>query len=303
MMRLTLRIVSECLFGLDLSAESADTRAAIQFIQQDANRRITAVWDVPFSWPTAHNRRLRAARATLDRILARVIVDRRPGEDRGDLLSMLIDARDADTDDRMSESQLRDELVTMFLAGHESTANALSWLFFLLSRHPEVARELTSELARELGGRAPTTADLPRLPYCQAVIKETMRLYPPAWSMGRAPIDDDVIGGFTIPRGSLVILAPWATHRHPAFWTNPEGFDPSRFLRTEPDRYAYFPFGGGPRLCIGMGFALLEAELVLATIAQRYRLDLVPGQAVEPEPQITLRPRRGVRVTAHAVEH
>jgi cytochrome P450 len=204
----------------------------------------------------------------------------------------------------MSDTELRDEVMTMFLAGHESTANALTWTFLLLSRHPPIAERLRGELAA-LGGRCPSFDDLPRLALCKAIVQESMRLFPPAWSFGRAPTVADVVGGFDLPAGGLVILSPWATHRHPAFWDNPEGFDPDRFMAdggaAARARCAYFPFGSGPRACIGSGFAMAEATLVLATLASRFRLDLVPGHRAEPEPLITLRPRYGMRMTAHEV--
>jgi cytochrome P450 len=200
----------------------------------------------------------------------------------------------------MSDRQLRDEVMTLFLAGHETTANALTWTWYLLSTHPEIERRLEMELAAGLGGRTPTLADLSQLTYIGMVIQEAMRLYPPAWIIGRNALEADQIGGYDIPAGSTVVLSPYVTHRHPDFWVNPEGFDPERFT---PERsrgrpyFAYFPFGGGPRLCLGNNFALLEARLALATVAQRYRLELVPGHPVEPEPLVTLRPRHGLLMT------
>jgi cytochrome P450 len=310
MMRITLRIVGETLFSVDLSAEADVVREAIRFLQEDANRRISAVFNVPLALPTKKNRELYRARRALDALIFRVMADRRrTGRARGqeerstDLLGMLMRARDADTGEAMSDEEIRDELMTMFLAGHESTSNALTWTWYLLAQNPSAARRLRAELASVLGGRAPSIEDLPKLSFTRAVLQESMRLYPPAWSVGRAPIEDDVIGGYRIPAGSLVIVAPWATHRHPAFWENPEGFDPDRFLAegagaADRDKYRYIPFGAGPRVCIGNTFAMVEAQLVLATIAQRFRLDLVPGHPVEPEPLITLRPRFGLRVTA-----
>lgn len=304
MMRITLQIVGETLFGVDLASEAAAVQGAIRFLQEDANRRTGAVYAIPLGIPTPKNRRLVEARATLDAILRRVVEERRKsGAKIPDLLGMLMDARDEETGRSMTDAELRDEVMTMFLAGHESTANALTWTWYLLSRHPAIERRLHAELAGALGDRPPAPADLPRLPFCKAVIQEAMRLYPPAWSLGRAPTEDDRIGGYSIPRGKVVIIAPWATHRHPAFWERPESFEPDRFLgdaAQERALAAYFPFGAGPRLCIGMGFAMMEAGLVLAAVAQRFRLDLVPGQRVEPEALITLRPRFGLRMTAHA---
>jgi cytochrome P450 len=191
----------------------------------------------------------------------------------------------------------------VLLAGHETTANALTWTFYLLSQHPAVLRRLQAELAELLGGRTPGVADLPRLPYTRMVIEESMRLYPPAWVITRRAINDDELGGDHIPAGATVMFSPYAMHHNPRYWDNPEGFDPERFT---PERsagrpaFAYFPFGGGPHLCIGNGFAMTEAQLILATVVQRYRLDLVPGHPVVPEPLVTLSARHGLLMTLHA---
>jgi cytochrome P450 len=191
--------------------------------------------------------------------------------------------------------------MTIFLAGHETTAVALTWTWYLLSRHPHVVERLHAELGTVLGGRIPTVEDLPDLKYAEMVIQETLRLFPPAWLMTRLAREEDEIGGYR-PARTPVYLCPYITHRHPAFWENPEGVDPERFSPERSagrPRYAYFPFGGGPRQCIGSAFALMEAQLAVATIAQRYRLDLVPGQRIVLDPKITLRPRHGLLMTAH----
>ena len=206
--------------------------------------------------------------------------------------TMLVFARDEETGEGMTDKQLRDEMMTFFIAGHETTANALSWTWYLLSKDPMVLRRLEAELAQVLSGRLPTAADLPQLSYTLALLQESMRLYPPAWMVARMPLADDEIGGYHIPAQSIVVMSQYVTHRHPDCWENPEGFDPERMASHPPP--AYFPFGGGPRVCIGNNFALLEARLVLATVAQRYRLELVPGHRIEPEPLVTLRPRYGV---------
>jgi cytochrome P450 len=212
---------------------------------------------------------------------------------------MLLGARDPDTGEGMSDKQLRDEILTIFLAGHETTANALAWTWVLLSRGPEVARRLRAEVDQVLGGRAAGADDVPKLRYTQMVVKEAMRLYPPAWVISRRALAADTIMGQPVAPGTVVLVSPYVTQRHLGFWDNPEGFDPERFtpeaIERRP-RYAYFPFAGGPRQCIGNNFAMMEAELVLATLAQRVKLELQPGHPVVLDPSITLRPRHGLRM-------
>ena len=211
----------------------------------------------------------------------------------------MLAARDEETGTGMSDAQLRDEIVTLFAAGHETTATALAWTWYLLAEHPDAEARLHAEVDGALGGRLPAYADLEALPWTRMVAEETMRLYPPAYSISRVAAADDEIDGHAIAKGSLVNVSPWVTHRNPALWEEPDRFDPERFLPERVKarhRYAYFPFGGGPRICIGMGFALMEARLILATLARRYRLRLVPGQDIEPLGRITLRPANGLRM-------
>jgi cytochrome P450 len=226
---------------------------------------------------------------------------RRTGEDRGDLLFMFMLARDEDTGEQMDDRQLRDEVLTMLLAGHETTATALSWVWALLERHPEAEAKLHAELDGVLGGREPTVEDVPRLPYTRMVVEEAMRLYPPVYVLSRKVKEDDVIGGFRIPAGSAVDVSAWVTHRHPGVWERPDDFLPERFspeqVASRP-RFAYFPFSGGPRQCIGNNFALMEAQLIVATVAQRFRLRSAPGSTLIPEPLMTLRPRGGLPMHA-----
>jgi cytochrome P450 len=213
-------------------------------------------------------------------------------------------ARDEETGAAMSPRQLRDEVMTFLLAGHETTAMALSWTWYLLARHPDVAEAARAETLAAVGDRAPALEDLPRIPLARMVVEEAMRLYPPVWGIGRQTIGPDRIGGYDIPRNTLVNLSPWVTHRHPDFWDEPDRFDPERFRpgreRTRP-RFAYFPFSGGPRLCIGEGFALMEAQVIVAMLLQRYRLTLVQPGAVVPEPTLTLRPRGGLPMRVERV--
>lgn len=301
MMRLALDIVGRTLLGSDVGSEADAVRAAVKIGQEHVNYRATHIITPAEKYPTPQNRRFKAAVKVLDDVVYRVIEERRRAEeDTGDLLSMLLLARDEDTGERMNDKQLRDEVMTIFLAGHETTANALAWTWYLLSQSPEVEAKLHEEIDSVLGGRAPTVADLPRLVYTRMVFDEVLRLYPPAWAMGRFSLKGDTVGGYELPSHQQVFLSPYVTHRHPDFWPDPERFDPERFrpgMEATRPKYAYFPFGGGPRRCIGSDFATIESLLVLATVAQRYRLHLVEGHPVEPEPLITLRPKFGLQMT------
>ena len=302
MMRLTLRIVGQALFSIDLSDET-DT------VGQAFTALMTPLMDYiyhpvpPLGFPTPRNRRIQHYIRTLDEVVQVIITEhRRSGADKDDLLSMLLAARDEETGEGMNDRQVRDEVMTLLLAGHETTSNALSWAWYLLSQHPDAESCLHTELEQVLGGRTPTVEDLPRLTYTRMVLEETLRLYPPAVGFNRKAMADDEVGGYFVPAGTLIWLSPYMTHRHPDFWENPEVFDPERF---SPERsagrlhFAHFPFGGGPRLCIGNNFAMMEAQLVMATIAQCYSLRMVPGHQVEPEALLTLRPRHGLPMTLH----
>jgi cytochrome P450 len=297
MMRLTLQIVAKTLFDADVDGEAKQVgRALVALMEFNSDFRkllLTPTW-----LPTP--RKIRATIATwrLDKIIFRFIAERRAsGKDSGDLLSMLLAARDEDGS-RMTDRQLRDEAITIFLAGHETTANALSWTWMLLAQNPDVEAKLHAELEAVLAGRAPSVEDLASLRYTGHVITESMRLYPPAWGMARVAIEDVEIGGYPIPKGCGVSLAQWVVHRDPRWFDAPEQFRPERWegdLLKRLPRFAYFPFGGGPRQCIGNNFAVMEATLLLATIAQKFRVRLVPGHQVVPMPSITLRPRFGIR--------
>ncbi len=236
-------------------------------------------------------------------VVYRIIAERQAsGRSANDLLSMLLDAEDAETGERMTPQQVRDEMMTIFLAGHETTATTLAWACYLLAQHPDVERKLRDELDAVLGGRIPTTQDLPRLTYTRMVIDEVLRLYPAAWMFGRRLLADDELCGYHIPAGTKITISPYITHRFPSLWEQPEVFDPQRFAPERPvarPRFAYYPFAGGPRVCIGNTFALMEGQLILAMIYQTFRLRLLPGHPVRPKPTATLQPHPGVWMTLH----
>jgi len=301
--RLTLRILGRCLFERDLTDQADAVGGALQVVLHHTIEKLAALFPLPGAVPTPKNLRFRAALRALDRVVLSLIAERRrDGADRGDLLSMLLAARDEDTGEGLTDQQLRDEVMTLLLAGHETTAMGLSWTFYLLSLHPGARRALEKELdAAPAGGNGAAAEDLHRLRYTRMVLDEALRLFPPAWVVTRSADADDEIGGFAIPAGSRVLVSPYVTHHDPALWDDPEGFDPERFAPEAQEgrpRYAYFPFGGGPHLCIGAGFAIMEATIVLATVGRRLRLDLEPGRPVAIDPLVTLRPKPGIWMTA-----
>ncbi len=302
MMRLTLAIVSRTMFGATVMRDAEHLGPAVTELQEETHRRQFVLLDLPEWVPLPHLRRGRKARRTIEQAVTRIIEARRRSDvsEHDDLLSMLMNAKDADTGEPMDDAQLRDEVRTIFLAGHETTSNALTWTWYLLARNPAAATKLRAELDQVLGGRVPTTDDITQLPYTKMVVEESMRLLPPVWAISRKAIADDEVGGYHIPAGSTIVLSQYITHRHPDSWEEPDLFDPERFTPERAKRrhrFAYFPFGGGPRICIGSNFAMLEAQLLLATIAQHYELDLVPGHPVELEPLVTLRPKYGIMMT------
>ena len=302
MMRLTLSIVAKTLFSTALSEQDLDeVHESLSFILKETQKRIRRPYSLAEKLPTATNRAYDEHRQILDHIIYRIISQRRQsGEDLPDLLGMFMAAQDEETGQSMDDKQLRDEVMTIFLAGHETTAVGLSWAWMLLSEHPTVRQQLETEVDTVLGRRPPGAADYELLPYTLAVIEEAMRLYPPVPAIARQALADDELGGYPIPAGGDVIISPYTLHRRPDCWDNPEGFDPARFTsdrRSGRHRFAYIPFSGGPRFCIGNNFALLEAVLVLAQVTQRYRLNLVPGQYIQPQLTLTLRPKGGIRFT------
>jgi cytochrome P450 len=303
MMRVTLRIVGEALLSADVTKDASEVGAALKKLLPVLTRRTSRLIDVPDWVPTKAQRTLVRERARLDAVVHKLISERRATGAGDDLLGMLMSAVDADTGERMDDAQLRDEAMTIMLAGHETTANALTWAFVLLSKAPHVEERLRSELHDVLQGRDPTAQDASRLTYTSAVLHESLRLYPPVWALARAAAEDDVIDGVHIPSGALVFFIPWIVHRRGDIWHDPERFDPERWLTTEAkpkSRCAFMPFSSGPRKCIGDAFALLEGQLVLATLLQRVKLVPLPEQRFALDPVFTLRPREPVRVTARA---
>ncbi|HMG34680.1 MAG TPA: cytochrome P450 [Blastocatellia bacterium] len=301
MMRLTLSIVAKALFDADVESEASDVRESLTSIMEMFNRITTPFPALLEKLPLPSNFRFQRARGRLDSIIYRIINERRAiTEDRGDLLSMLSLATDVEGDGTgMSDLQLRDELMTIFLAGHETTANALTWSWYLLSQHPEVESKLHREVDSVLGDRLPTADDFPRLRYTEMVFAEAIRLYPPAWALGRRAISEYKVNGCVVPARSIVLMSPFVTQHDKRYFPDPYRFDPERWTpeaRESRPKFSYFPFGGGPRVCIGEGFAWMEGVLVLATIAREWRLMLAPNQRVEPRPMITLRPRYPIRM-------
>ncbi len=306
MTRLTMQIVTATLFGADVTADAPDIHRAITGgLERTMRRSSTLIGTMPEWLPTPGNLRARRDLEVLDRVVMGMINERRASrEDRGDLLSMLLLARDEeDTERGMSDQQVRDEAMTLFIAGHETTANALAWTFYLLAQHPAAAATLRAELDAVLGGRAPVATDLPALLYTEMVVKESMRLFPPAWIIPRYAVAPVTISGYAVTPGSTVLISPYVLHHTGRYFADPERFMPERFAGAVEEsipRYAYLPFGAGPRVCIGNSFAMMEARLVLATLLQRYELELLPGQSVTPRPLVTLRPRTGIQMSLRA---
>jgi cytochrome P450 len=301
-MRVTLDIVSRALFSTDTSGFADRISQNLPIILERTNERFFET--VNLSWlPTSRNRRYQKALLELDAVVYEVIEKRRHSPERNDdLLTMLLEATDEETGERMTDRQLRDEVMTLYLAGHETTANALSWCTYLLAQNPHIVQKLQTEVDQVLQSRTPANEDLPFLRYTRMVIDETLRIYPSVWSFARTPLAVDEVDGYRIEPGVNVVLVPYITHQHPDFWDHPEKFDPERFSSERSavrHPFAYFPFGGGPRLCIGNNFALMEATLILAMITQRFHLDLVANQTVDPQPVVTLRPRYGIQMLAH----
>jgi len=303
MMNLALRIVGKTLFDADVTHEAREVGETLDMLLKIASNFGRTVL-LPLWVPTPQNLRAKAGVRRIEKIIYRIIAERRKsGQDTGDLLSTLLQVRDEDGT-RMNDRQLRDETITLFLAGHETTASTLSWTWWLLAQNPAVEKRFHEELHCVLGGRAPTMDDLPKLTYLGLVLTESLRLYPPAWGMARLAEEEHEILGYPVRPGYGVAMAQWVVHRDARWFDAPLEFRPERWengLAKRLPRFAYFPFGGGPRQCIGNTFALMEASVVLATIGQKFRLSVLPGQEVRPMASITMRPRNGIRVRLEAL--
>jgi cytochrome P450 len=304
--QLTLAIIGRSLFSFDLSQDAAAARAALETVQRHIDGILRGFVPLPAWLPTRANRTLARALGQLDALIGRLVAERRRGGPKDapdDLLSALVFSRDADGE-FLDDRQIRDEAMTLFVAGHETTAFALAWTFHLLLDHPDVGGELDRELETVLGGRAPGWDDLPKLPYTLQVLSEAMRLYPPGHTPGRVAARDVILGGERLPKGTLVLVSIWLLHRRADLWPEPERFMPARFVdeRALP-RHAYLPFSAGPRNCIGARLALAEMQIALAVLRQRTRLSRASAAPVEPEMLVTLRPRGGlpVRVSRYGV--
>ncbi len=302
MTRLTMSIVAKTLFGAELETEAKELGAALTTLLKGFRLFLLPFGDQIVKLQLPVNRRFRQAGEQLNRAIGGIIAARheRPSV-RDDLLSALLAARGTEGDGgRMNDEQVRDEAMTLFVAGHETTANALAWTWYLLSQHPSVEARFHAELDSALDGQTPGAASLPRLTYTAQILMESMRLYPPAWVIGRQTLRDYSVGGYVVPAGAIVFASQWAMHHDPRYYPDPFRFDPDRRLpeaRAARPRFTYFPFGAGPRVCIGESFAWTESILVLAILAQRWKMRLEPGQRIVPLPLVTLRPKHGIRMT------
>jgi cytochrome P450 len=302
---LTMAIAGRTLLGIDVGDRFSEVTDCLEAVMVDFLGRFGSAVPLPFWMPTVRNLRLRRTIRTLDRILQELIDHRRAAGGGADVLSLLLAARDEVDGRGLADRQVRDEVMTMFLAGHETTANALSWTWYLLGQHQDVQRRVREEVRSSLGGRSPKAADLPRLTLCEQVVKETMRLYPPAYVIGRRLVENMTVGGHFLPAGINVLMSPWIVHRDGRWHEQPQEFDPSRWTESRAaalPKYAYFPFGGGPRVCIGNTFAMFEATLIVAQVAQRFHLEPADTQPVRPLPAVTLRPRDPIAMRLVAID-
>jgi cytochrome P450 len=302
----TLSVLGKVIFNVDLSGAADQIGPAVRLGLEAMMPQGNINDFIPLWAPTPLNRRIRAGQAALKECLQHILDNHKKDHVEGeDLITMLLQARHPETNASLSDREVHDEVMTVFLAGHETTGSGLAWALYEISRHPHVLRKLRLELSMMVGDRAPTSADIPNLSYLAMTIQECLRLYPPIWGYTRDALQGDEIGGFAIPAGSSIFVSPYVTHRHPDFWTNPEAFDPERFdpaLNEKRPRFAYFPFGGGPRQCIGIHLAVLQMQLAVAMIVQKYDLHAVPGHPIERGALVSLRPVHGIRMTIHPAQ-
>ena len=306
MTRLVIAILTRTLFGADMSQHAEEIEQAVAVQAKYLNDRLNSPFDIPQNAPLPVQRRFLKARSTLDRLVDDLIAERRrSGRDGTDLLSILLQTRDDETGEPITDRQARDEIKTLLIAGHDTTSTTLAWAFYLLSKSPGVAQRLRQEVQDVLGDRTPAAEDVPALKYAKKVLYETLRLYPPLWIVARTPIEDDEIAGYRIPAGSTILISSYVTHRHPDFWENPEGFNPDRFTGgawgDNRHRFSFIPFGGGARSCIGFPFAMMEMPLILAQVVREFSLELAPGCQVVPESAIALRQRPGAQMFLRAL--
>ena len=303
MMRLTLTIIITSMFGAQIDDKIPALSHAFNVASSFMLWRSQQMWAPPLSFPVRRNIEYNRALKVLNETIYPLIAEGRRSP-KDDLLGMMLEMHDADTGESLSDQQARDEVVTIFFAGHETTAATLAWAFYLLSQHPAVEERIRLELNSTLEGRLPTFADLPRLTYMQQFLHEVLRLYPAAYLFAREPLMDDVIDGYSIPAGTMIFISPYVSHRNPAYWPEPEQFDPQRFtperIAGRP-RHVYFPFGEGPHVCIGNHFAMMEMQLILAMTLERFRLKLVPGHPIALKPEATLRPKHGMKMMVEAI--
>ncbi len=304
-MRLTLSIIGKSLFNRDLGGQASVLGDSFEIVREYTMRRTMIPLRIPPKFPLPLNRRFRRALQKGDNLVYELINERHQNpEKHQDLLTMLMAVQDADTGEKMSDLQLRDEVITLIGAGHETTTQALGWTFYFLGKHPEIEKKLRSKVEKTLDGRTPTFDDLPNLEYALMCFKEAMRIYPPVWMLNRTAVKDDEIGGYYVPAKTEILLLPYLTHRHSEFWTNAEEFVPERFSAENSEKrpkFAYFPFGGGPRICLGNNFAMMEAQLIIAMILQKFKVKLAPEYKVEAEVSLTLRPKHGIMVSLEEV--
>ena len=301
LMEMTFRVITRALCSCDLKVDFRELSSALTVVMREGERVLWALVPGLSNLPSPRKSRLHQALKVCDDFIFAILEERRrSSEDHNDLLAMLLSSKSIRGDETISDDELRDDLLTMLIAGHETTAMAIAWACVHMSLNPCIRQEAQNEVDAVLGGRLPRVSDLSNLKFVRMIIDEAMRLYPPFWTISRQALSDDWLGPYHIPAGATLMLCPYVVHRNSRYWQNPEGFDPERFRQgNSPVRNngTYFPFGGGPRVCLGQNFALMEAQLYLAMLIQRLQLDLVPGQKIEAEPMISLRPKHGVHMT------